>query len=293
LVAAPELVIGREKGYLADPEERAMALRTVRDCSRRFAVNPNRIYIAGHSMGGCMTWDVALTYPDLFAAAAPFNGCVSGTASNYLLHTFLVPFYCVGSSRDRRVRNINRLARQELLKHTTRERLRRNPPMKYVEYHKRSSSGFLEEIPNVTAWLDGKSRERYPRNVEFASADAETTRVHWLEMLLHRVRKPRTTAQATLRRLKPSLHASGTSTLAGEIRDGNLVRVRARKTRSVRIYASRRLFDLRRPLRVSVNGKPTRVLELEPSRARLLEITRLIGDRERHYWCSVDLPVPK
>jgi len=36
-----------------------------------FNVDPDRIYLMGHSMGGGGTWHLALTYPDLWAALGP------------------------------------------------------------------------------------------------------------------------------------------------------------------------------------------------------------------------------
>ncbi len=44
------------------------------DVRRAYKVNPNRIYLAGHSMGAYGTWSVAADYPDLFAALGPISG---------------------------------------------------------------------------------------------------------------------------------------------------------------------------------------------------------------------------
>ena len=44
------------------------------DISARYAVDPQRIYVTGLSMGGYGTWDVAATYPTYFAAIAPICG---------------------------------------------------------------------------------------------------------------------------------------------------------------------------------------------------------------------------
>jgi len=41
---------------------------------KTFPIDTNRVYLTGHSMGGHGTWHIALTHPDLFAAAAPLAG---------------------------------------------------------------------------------------------------------------------------------------------------------------------------------------------------------------------------
>jgi predicted peptidase len=44
------------------------------DILARYAVDPNRVYLTGNSMGGYGTWSLAMAYPDLFAAIAPICG---------------------------------------------------------------------------------------------------------------------------------------------------------------------------------------------------------------------------
>ncbi len=71
LVAAPK---GREPAamYLGPAEQDV--LDVLADVRRAYKINPNRIYLAGHSMGGFGTWSIAANHPDLFAALAPLSG---------------------------------------------------------------------------------------------------------------------------------------------------------------------------------------------------------------------------
>ena len=41
---------------------------------KKYAVDVNRVYVTGLSMGGYGTWDLGLTYPERFAAIAPVCG---------------------------------------------------------------------------------------------------------------------------------------------------------------------------------------------------------------------------
>lgn len=53
------------------------ALEVLADARARFTIDTNRIWLAGHSMGGHGTWSVGLHNPDLFAAIAPSAGWTS------------------------------------------------------------------------------------------------------------------------------------------------------------------------------------------------------------------------
>lgn len=46
------------------------------DIIKEYAVDENRIYLTGHSMGGYGTWDWAFNNPERFAAIAPISGCM-------------------------------------------------------------------------------------------------------------------------------------------------------------------------------------------------------------------------
>ncbi len=71
LVACPK---GREPAamYLGSAEQDV--LDVLADVRRAYKINPNRIYLAGHSMGAYGTWSVAADHPDVFAALAPISG---------------------------------------------------------------------------------------------------------------------------------------------------------------------------------------------------------------------------
>lgn len=49
-------------------------MRCLAEAKKRFAVDDDRVYLTGDSMGGHGTWAIASRHPDLFAAAAPIFG---------------------------------------------------------------------------------------------------------------------------------------------------------------------------------------------------------------------------
>jgi poly(3-hydroxybutyrate) depolymerase len=65
---------GPNDGYRFTDRERWAVLAALRWARRRLNVDENRIHLAGASRGGHMTWDLALRFPDIWAAIVPMIG---------------------------------------------------------------------------------------------------------------------------------------------------------------------------------------------------------------------------
>ena len=64
----------RPYGFDWEDWGRQNAVQTLRVAEERYGTSRSRTYLTGHSMGGHGTWHVGVTYPDRFAAIAPFAG---------------------------------------------------------------------------------------------------------------------------------------------------------------------------------------------------------------------------
>jgi len=78
IVACPK---GRKPAsmYIGDAEKDVMDV--LAEVRRAYNVDPDRIYLTGHSMGGFGTWSVAMDHPEVFAALAPISGGANNPAS--------------------------------------------------------------------------------------------------------------------------------------------------------------------------------------------------------------------
>ncbi len=72
LVAAPN---GRGEDYYRDEGEQDV-LDIMALIRKNLNVDENRVYLAGHSMGGWGTWYIALRHPELFSAICPMSAPV-------------------------------------------------------------------------------------------------------------------------------------------------------------------------------------------------------------------------
>lgn len=60
------------------PESEIHLQSVIEECSARYAIDPNRVFLTGHSMGGIGSWWHAFRQGDRFAAIAPMSGTWRG-----------------------------------------------------------------------------------------------------------------------------------------------------------------------------------------------------------------------
>jgi dienelactone hydrolase len=105
LVLAPSEA-GANDGYAFTERERLAALAALRWVRRRFHVDENRIFATGVSRGGHLAWDLALRFPDRFAAIAPMIGsprlniAAGQNNARYLENVVHLPIRDLQGSRD-------------------------------------------------------------------------------------------------------------------------------------------------------------------------------------------------
>ncbi len=67
----------RPYGFNWEDWGRLDALEVLNLVKQQFNIDPNRIYLTGHSMGGHGAWHLGVTFPDQFAAIGPSAGWIS------------------------------------------------------------------------------------------------------------------------------------------------------------------------------------------------------------------------
>ncbi len=67
----------RPYGYNWENWGRLDALEVLNIAKKEFDIDPARVYLTGHSMGGHGTWHLGINYPDLFGAIGPSAGWIS------------------------------------------------------------------------------------------------------------------------------------------------------------------------------------------------------------------------
>lgn len=85
-----------------------MALRCVEQTSREYAIDPERLYLTGLSLGGHGTWLIGAQYAHQFAALVPICGFIelgpsSGAVKEIAPHLTDIPIWCFHGGADTNV----------------------------------------------------------------------------------------------------------------------------------------------------------------------------------------------
>jgi predicted esterase len=75
-------------------------LDVIKEVKREYAVDDDRVYLMGHSMGGYGSWSVAVNNPELFAAIAPISGGGNPLVVSKLKGIANVPWIVIHGDKD-------------------------------------------------------------------------------------------------------------------------------------------------------------------------------------------------
>ncbi|MDB4944013.1 MAG: uncharacterized protein JWP97_3547 [Labilithrix sp.] len=267
---------------------------TISQLSRRFHLDPDRVYVTGQSMGGHMSYRTALTFGDRFAAFSPQSGgydYASAERGDIIANLFGTSAYVTyGTAAKGELYGIgddNNKNKAWLEAH-------------HYDWTMVEKDGghdiYADEQPKVAAFFGARTRNAYPKRtyakvsggMAFTTEkldtwsrgyDAVAGRVlrwnarHWLEVT------PRPDFPEAL-----TFHA--------EVSADNVVAVEAKNVRHLRVYVHPAMgLDLGKPITVRVNGEPLFTGTVTPSIATYLQVLRDFDDRGRLYWAAIDVDV--
>ena len=245
----------------------------VEDARRRFAVDSDRCYLAGHWSGGDAAFDVALELPDLFAAAAVFCGRTHKFTNVLNPNAADCPLYVVGGQIDR---NTPAVIAPQL-----REMMIAGDDVTYVEFFGRGRETFPEEVPRVLDWFGRHVRQTYPKAIEATVLRPAGRRRAWVES----GPLPRSVLAAGR---NPGRGRAVGMTYDAQVKEGNRVVVNCR-VKPVTVWLAPELVDYEQPVEVRVNGRRASRDFLRPEPGPLLDDLRARADRRRTYVNRLEL----
>lgn len=278
VVLAPEYNLpGKAPDYRYTPSEHAAVELALRDALRRFAIDPDRVFLAGSMAGGNMALDFGLGHPDLFAGVASVSGMPAKFAWADKDNARLVPLYVA----------LGDLAptEKELIFPLFQGLIEKNLDVTYVEYFQRGLEPLPEEVGPILDWMGRRRRDPAPSSMEALTARSCDARFFGLVV---REFDPRRTATAELahplgENLKPARLSYRARNLA------NLYDVTISGVRRLDIWIAPQYVDFGKRFEVRVNGKSRAKGQPKPQLDAFLEDLRLRGDRSQVYWLKVSI----
>ncbi len=254
-------------------------LTALSELKRKYAIDDNRVVLTGYSMGGFGTWNIGLRYPDRFAAIVPFAGGLSRheyvnakgdkRLRPLVENAFNLPVYFVHGNADQTVPV--RFDRQ------TRDQLKEfGYAHEYNEVDKaRHIMDVREEGPIMTPiqeWLAPKKRDAHPKKVVHYAVGAYAGLSYWARLDELTDKSARVEAQ---------------------IRDGNVIEVKAGGAKKATIFIDERWIDLTKPVRIVAGEKELYSGRVAESVEAVLESWKLREDRELVYRAKVTVELPQ
>jgi pimeloyl-ACP methyl ester carboxylesterase len=275
ILIAPEFMSsGGPAEYHYTPSELAAAQLALRDARKRYAIDSDRIFVAGQLVGGNMAWDLALSHPDLFAGVIVISGLPAKYVPKYLPHHERMPlFYAIG--------DLAPAASEFIYSKYIKPLILKTWDITYVEYFRRGLEALPEEISPAFDWMDRRRRDPIPKAFKVNTARVSDDRFYGV--VVREFEAGRTTAPEAVEmlgnNLKPALIEMKSSAIS------NLVRLDVKGISSLDIWLSPKLIDFTRKADIRINGKPYSrqakiKLEMEP----MLDDLRVRGDRKQLYW---------
>jgi predicted esterase len=275
----------RRMAYDYTSFEQAAVTDVLRDLFRRFQVDPDRVFVAGHGEGGNMAYDVGLAHPDLFAGVVPISGRPRFFARTYWHNAQYLPFYVVDGDADGDVAKDNRSQFDHWIP--------KGYPALYVQYKGRGHDWFDAEYPRIFDWMNRKKRATALPDLgrsgnggafgeEFQSMRQTDNRFYWvgLEQLLEQNVNDRSHWSSR----------AGPATLQGHVGEGNKITLNAHGFKTLTLWFRQGMVDFEKPVTITLNMQiRTSNHPVTPSLETLLEDFFLRGDRHRLYLAKVRL----
>jgi len=277
IVVAPRWTVAHQRKYSGSAREHAAVLNSLRDACKRFAIDTDRVFLSGHSIGGDAVWDIGLAHPDLWAGVIPVVARIGPIVPHYTENAKLLPTYfvCGELDSDRMVKNAIALDRY----------FKRAYNCTVVEYLGRGHDHFYDEILRLFDWMGRFRRDFFPREFECKTMRQWDNYFWWVEVDGLPARARVNPAGG------PPPRGTQAVPVTGRILNNNNLSVRT-GTSFVTVWLSPEMIDFEQRVTITVNGRRMKIPDrfVRPDLETLLEDVRSRGDRQHPFWAKVEGP---
>src|SRR5262249_277714 len=176
IVIAPAWTLPHQSQYTGSAREHHAVLASLRDACRRFAINPDKVFLSGHSAGGDAVWDIGLAHPDLWAGVIPIVALAEKPVQLYWKNAEQLPLYFVCGEMDG----------DKMVKNGPEFDQYMNRSAGFVcpvgEIEGRGHENFCDEILRLFDWMGRKQRNFFPRQFTAVTERSYDNFFWWLEM---------------------------------------------------------------------------------------------------------------
>jgi predicted esterase len=278
IVIAPRWTRPGQRSFEYTAREHDAVLSSVRSAMRRFSIDADRLFIAGHGPGGAAAWDIALSHPDLWAGMIAIGAEPRKTLQHYNPNSVNIPVYIVMGEKDGRPLKRNGAVYDDYMNY-------QNDAM-VVMYRGRGKEFFYEESDRIFDWMGTPFHERakIPQELELVSMRENDRFFWWLEWDQS---LPDTVVNPVLWEENPRLKAAKISAVIGA---NNEVRIAQAPSTAFTVWLTPKM-DLDFGEQITIRYRSRRSdFRFDGKYETMLEDARRRADRKRPFWGKVTIP---
>ena len=279
VVVAPLWSRNTQRSYEYTPVEHERVLAATRDAMRRFSIDSDRVFLAGHGEGATAAWDISLAHPDIWAGMISISANPGKTIHHYEPNARFVPMYLVMGELDG---NVDAGASAILDDYMS-----FHHDALVVMYRGRGREFFYDEIPRLFQWMNTTQHQRAEMPAEFA---VNTMRsgdqfFWWLEL---GPLKSDVDINPILWDLTSRIRSGA---VKGSIGNGNQIRISNAPSDQIHLWLRPidGVIDLGEQIVVRSGTRATRY-EFSGGLDTMLEDVRRRADRKRAFWMQISIP---
>lgn len=279
IVVAPRWTRPGQRDYEYTTREHDSILSSVRSAMRRFSIDADRLFIAGHGAGGAAAWDVALSHPDLWAGMISISAEPQKTLTHYDPNAVHVPVYIVMGEKDGRPFKRNGAVYDDYMSY--------QHDAMVVMYRGRGKEFFYEESDRIFEWMSTPLHERakIPQELELVSMREGDRFFWWLEW---DESLPDTVINPILWDENPRIAHADIKAVIGA---NNEVRISQGPAKAFTIWLTPEMSQLNFSEPIAVRYRSRRSdFRFDGDFATMLEDVRTRADRTRPFWAKVNVP---
>ncbi len=274
IVICPEYLDDTTKQYTYGSTAHRIVLESIHDVRKRFNVDSDRVYLAGHGMGGDAAFDIGMSHPDYFAGVIPITGVCDKHCKVYWENAPNLAWYVVGGEKDRDTLEVNGKILNRMMK--------RGYDVTYTEYIGRGYETYFEERKRMFEWMDLHRRAPQSKDFEIETLRAEDATIYWVKAESFDSKLLQPVAWKGDRLISRRLP------LDARITPGGTVYIKTSANR-ITLKFSPSLINFDKRLEVNIGSKRAYRDFVKPDLGVLLEDLRERGDRQRLYWAQLEL----
>jgi len=283
VLAVPELYASTDGNYDATADQHTRLIALIRKLKNSINIDDDRVFIAGHDIGGEAAMDIGTAHPDLFAGIVSIGGLgrrhIQWTAHN----SMTLSWYVVVGTRQPFYYTRMELLMRKLLQRAAASR--EHSDVIFVRYPERGFESYPEELPNLFRWMTLQRRTAFPDQIDATVVRSTDTDWSWLGLETIPSRFASLDAAGTPE-TRPLTHAKVSASISR-----NLIRITSIPSDGfVRISPSLPEIDINEPIVIRV-GSNLKKVTFEPSIRDLLNDFRIYRDRSR--LCFMKVPIQK